>query len=44
MTNSEFRFSKNIAHARTIPAEWCTNPARLQLEQEKIFKQSWQSV
>lgn len=42
MTHSDFIFEPNLARASTIPATWYTDPARLKLEQQKIFRCTWQ--
>ena len=42
MTLSNFTFEPNLARASTLPASWYTDPNRLLLEQQKIFKRTWQ--
>src|SRR5688500_15400738 len=32
----------DLARAETIPADWYTDPAMLELEREKIFRTTWQ--
>ena len=39
-----FVFSKDIATATTIPADWYTDPAVLEAEKEHIFCKTWQLV
>ena len=41
---SPFVFSKDIATATTIPADWYTDPALLEVEKEQIFCKTWQLV
>lgn len=38
----DFRFEPDLARAATIPASWYTDPARLPLERERIFRRTWQ--
>jgi choline monooxygenase len=38
----DFTFEPDLALARTIPAGWYTDPGMLELEQEKIFRRTWQ--
>ena len=42
MSNLDFIFEPDLARASTIPATWYTDPARLPLEQQKIFRCTWQ--
>ncbi|MFN8489055.1 MAG: aromatic ring-hydroxylating dioxygenase subunit alpha [Caldilineaceae bacterium] len=35
-------FDSNLASASTIPASWYTDPARLDLEKQKVFRRTWQ--
>lgn len=42
MSNLDFIFEPNLARASTIPAAWYTDPARLKLEQQQIFRCTWQ--
>jgi choline monooxygenase len=37
-----YQFEPNLARAGTLPATWYTDPARLPLEREKIFRRTWQ--
>lgn len=41
---SPFVYSKDIASASTIPADWYIDPALLEVEKEKIFCKTWQLV
>lgn len=36
--------SADLAHARTIPADWYTDPALLELEMRVVFGATWQAV
>lgn len=42
MPQTPFAFEPELARAATIPASWYVDPARLQLEQQKIFRSTWQ--
>jgi choline monooxygenase len=44
MNVKSFTFQPDIAHATTIPARWYTDPAMLELEQDRIFCRTWQLV
>ena len=37
-----FSFDSNLASASTIPASWYRDPARLDLEKQKVFRRTWQ--
>ncbi len=37
-----FTYDPNLASATTIPADWYTDPAMLELERERIFRRTWQ--
>jgi len=37
-----FSFNPNLASASTIPASWYRDPARLDLEKQKVFRRTWQ--
>src|SRR5262245_28202725 len=41
---NDFTPMADLAHAKTLPARWYTDPRFLDLEKEKIFYQSWQPV
>lgn len=42
MSKDDYRFEPNLARATTLPASWYTDPARLRLEHERIFRRTWQ--
>lgn len=41
---SDYEPTSDLARASTIPARWCTDPAFLSLESERIFARTWQAV
>jgi phenylpropionate dioxygenase-like ring-hydroxylating dioxygenase large terminal subunit len=43
-TFARFHFESHLPSAATIPADWYTEPARLRLERERIFRRTWQSA
>src|SRR5574340_731537 len=42
MNPSTFIPEKNLARAKTPPAEWYTDPAMLELERQRVFRGTWQ--
>ncbi len=44
MDLSDYTPTTSLARAATIPARWCTDPAFLPLESERIFARTWQPV
>lgn len=44
MTFEDYEPQQDLSLASTIPARWCTDPAFLELEKEKIFGSTWQPV
>jgi choline monooxygenase len=41
---SDYKPTSDLAIAETMPARWYTDPAILELEQDKIFAKTWQPV
>lgn len=39
---TNFHLDSNLVRAATIPAAWYTNPGYLKLEQQKLFRCTWQ--
>lgn len=39
---TNFHLDSNLARAATIPADWYTDPGYLKLEQQKVFRRTWQ--
>ncbi|HEY3741577.1 MAG TPA: SRPBCC family protein [Bryobacteraceae bacterium] len=44
MNLDDYRPTRNLAAATTIPARWYTDPAFLELERERVFWATWQPV
>ena len=44
MWHTDYTPTPDLSRAATIPARWCTDPAFLELERERVFGRTWQPV
>lgn len=42
MSFSEYSYDPRLAYAETLPADWYTSPELAALEEERVFRRSWQ--